>query len=157
MKTARWRSVGITNSSSICQGWRERGPWAKPLAREDAQGYQNYRPVSNLSFLSKILEKIVAKLFDHYIDLNNLHSNVRSAYPAWHSTETALLRAYHDIVTVLKMGSSIALIMLDLSAAFDVIDHSILIRRLELLLVYPVQPSIGSSHIFWRETRIIFE
>ena len=35
MKTARWRSAEITRSSSICQGWRERGPWAKPLASVD--------------------------------------------------------------------------------------------------------------------------
>jgi hypothetical protein len=50
---------------------------------------------------------------------------------AGHSTETALLRVHHDIVSALDENSCVALVMLDLSAAFDVIDHDILIGRME--------------------------
>ncbi|XP_062616752.1 uncharacterized protein LOC134278448 [Saccostrea cucullata] len=107
----------------------------RPLIKKtglDPEEYRNYRPVSNLSFLSKILEKVVAKRLDHHLESNYLHDNVQSAYRPCHSTETALLRVHHDIVAALDSGSCVALIMLDLSAAFDVIDHSILINRLEI-------------------------
>ena len=62
---------------------------------------KNYRPVSNLSFISKVLEKVVAKrLDDHMLD-NNLYSSVQSAYRERHSTETALLKVQSDILTAL--------------------------------------------------------
>ena len=107
----------------------------RPLIKKtglDPEEYRNYRPVSNLSFLSKVLEKVVAKRLAHHLETNNLHDNVPSAYRPCHSTETALLRVHHDVVAALDSGSCVALVMLDLSAAFDVIDHSILINRLEI-------------------------
>lgn len=63
--------------------------------------------------------------------MNALHDRVQSAYRARHSTETALLRVHHDIASALDNNCSAVLVMLDLSAAFDVIDHPILIQRLE--------------------------
>jgi len=59
---------------------------------------------------------------------------VPKAYRAAHPTETALLRVHHDITSALDKGSTVALVMLDQSAAFDVIDHDILLQRLELPL-----------------------
>ena len=67
----------------------------RPLIKKtglDPEEYRNYRPVSNLSFLSKVLEKVVAKRLAHHLETNNLHDNVQSAYRPCHSTETALLR-----------------------------------------------------------------
>ena len=94
---------------------------------------KNYRPVSNLPFISKVLEKVVAKrLDDHMLD-NNLYSSVQSAYRERHSTETALLKVQSDILTALNSGSGAVLLMLDLSAAFDTIDHGILLSRLNNL------------------------
>ena len=62
---------------------------------------------------------------------NNLYSSVQSAYRERHSTETALLKVQSDILTALDSGSEEAvLLMLDLSAAFDTIDHGILLSRL---------------------------
>ena len=68
---------------------------------------------------------------DHHIDLNNIHSNIQSAYRACLSTETALRRVHYAIVAALDVDSSVSLIMLDLSAALDVIGHLILMERLE--------------------------
>lgn len=77
-------------------------------------------------------ENVVAKHLDRHLDSNNLHNNIQSAYHAHYRTETALLRVNHDIIAALVAGFRVALIMFDLSAAFDVINHSILMRCLEL-------------------------
>ena len=107
----------------------------KPLLKKpslDKELLKNYRPVSNLPYISKVIEKVVAKRLDDHINENSLYDNLQSAYRAFHSTETALLRVHHDIAASLDMGNCVALVMLDLSAAFDLIDHTILLRRLEL-------------------------
>lgn len=62
---------------------------------------------------------------------NNLQDTYQSAYRVYHSKETALLKVHHDIVTALYSNSCAVLLILDLSAAFDVIDHSILVKRLK--------------------------
>ena len=92
---------------------------------------KNYCPVSNLPFLSKILEKAIASRLEQHLSVNNLHDNLQSAYRACHSTETALLKVQNDIVTALDNKCMAALVLLDLSAAFDVIDHQILYKWLE--------------------------
>jgi hypothetical protein len=93
--------------------------------------FQNYRPVSNLSFISKVIEKVVAtRLLDH-IKKFNLHEPMQSAYKSYHSTETALLRVQNDILCNIDKKQSTILVLLDLSAAFDTIDHNILFHLLE--------------------------
>ncbi|XP_062584297.1 uncharacterized protein LOC134246046 [Saccostrea cucullata] len=96
----------------------------------DCKELKNYRPVSNLPFISEILENVVSKRLKHHLEMNNLQEPLESAYRACYSTETALLRVHHDILSALDKNSCMALMMLDLSAAFDVIDHTILLRRL---------------------------
>jgi exonuclease III len=106
----------------------------RPLLKKpnlDKEVLNNYRPVSNLPFLSKILEKVVAKRLESHLSIHRLHDNHQSAYRTGHSTETALLKVHHDITEALDNKCMTALVMLDLSAAFDVIDHGILQRRLE--------------------------
>lgn len=106
----------------------------KPLLKKsglDKEELKNYRPVSNLPFLSKILEKIVSKRLELHLQANSLHDNLQSAYRTGHSTETALLRVHNDIVAALDQKCRAVLVMLDLSAAFDVIDHDILFKRLD--------------------------
>ena len=91
----------------------------------DPNVLKNYRPVSNLTFVSKILEKAVAaQLGKHLMDN-------QSAYRQYHSTETALLNVQTDLLSALHKGSVAVLLMLDLSAAFDTIDHNILLQRFE--------------------------
>ena len=106
----------------------------RPLLKKLGLGKEvlkNYRPVSNLPFVSKIVEKVVAKRNEHHLDNNFLHDNLQSAYRSCHSTETTLLRVHHDIATSLDNNCCAVLVMLDLSATFDVIEHHILFRRLE--------------------------
>ena len=92
--------------------------------------FKNYRPISNLSFLSKILEKIVAKRLNAHIEEHLLSNHVQSAYKRFHSTETALLKIHNDIICNMDNSKVTALTLLDLSAAFDTIDHATLLKRL---------------------------
>ena len=87
--------------------------------------------MSNLPFLSKVLERIVARQLNDHLNKFQLFTRCQSAYRANHSTETALLRVHNDIMLALNKKKDVLLIMLDLSAAFDTIDHEILLHRLK--------------------------
>ena len=95
----------------------------------DPEDISNYRPVSNLSFLSKILEKVVNKRLDSHLENNGLLNDSQSAYRKHHSTETLLIKVQNDILQSLDSGYATILVMLDISAAFDVVDHQRLLSR----------------------------
>ena len=99
-------------------------------ANADPDDVKNYRPVSNLPFLSKILERVVSSQLQSYLDENELHSKLQSAYRQHHSTETALLRVQNDLLRAVDANKEAILILLDLSAAFDTIDHDLMLARL---------------------------
>ena len=91
----------------------------------------NYRPISNLPFQSKIQERIVAKQIVAYLIRNNLFEPFQSGFRNFRSTETAVTRVVNDILLALDTNASLMLVLQDLSAAFNTIDHSILLHRLE--------------------------
>ena len=99
-------------------------------AGQDTQCFKNYRPVSNLSFVSKLLERIVSKRIVSHLSDHDLREVFQSAYVANHSTETALVRVHNDICRMVDDHGAVMLLLLDLSAAFDTIDHDILLTRL---------------------------
>ena len=90
----------------------------------------NYRPVSNLCFIAKILEKLVLSQVSSYLKSHNLYNSCQSAYRSGHSTETALLKVVNDLFLSLKKGNISVLALLDFSSAFDTIDHPIHVHRL---------------------------
>ena len=92
---------------------------------------KNYRPASNLAFLSKIIEKAAAKQISDHVSFNQMFSEFQSAYCKYHSTETALLRMRNDILVSMNKQQVTLLVFLDVSAAFDTVDHDIFLRRLE--------------------------
>src|SRR4029434_7199241 len=87
-----------------------------------------YRPVL-LSFLSKVLEKVVASQLQDHLK-HNLFETFQSGFRSVHGTETALLRVTNDLLMTADAGSPSLLILLDLTAAFDTVDHTILLERL---------------------------
>ena len=95
------------------------------------QELKNYRPVSNLNYVSKLMEKVVANQIKGHVDGFGLGNPFQSAYKAFHSTETALLSVTNDILSSMGRGNVTALTLLDLSAAFDTIDHGLLLDRLK--------------------------
>ena len=96
----------------------------------DKNVMENLRPVSNLSFISKLTKRVVLKRLTDHILCNNLHEQFQSAYEPNHSTETALMRVQNDILMSVENKRGVVLIMLDLSAAFDTVDHSLLLDRM---------------------------
>ena len=98
----------------------------------DPADVKSYRPISNLSVVSKLLERIAAHQVVNYLKKSDLMPPYQSAYQSFHSTETAVLRVLSDILKAVDEGDVVLLALLDLSAAFDTVDHDILLRRLQL-------------------------
>jgi len=91
----------------------------------------SFRPISNLTFLSKIVERVVTKQFTSHAALNGLCPERQSAYRQFHSTESAVLVLHNDIVCAIDRGEITGLVRLDLSSAFDNVDHTSLLSILE--------------------------
>ena len=96
----------------------------------DHEDLKKFRSISNLKFLSKITEKIIADQMIDYISKNDMTERFQSAYKQHHSTETALIRVHNNISCAIDDGRSVLLLLLDLSSAFNTIDHGILLSRL---------------------------
>ena len=101
-----------------------------PILKKYGPGlvFENFRPVSNLSFAAE--KAVVNQLFEHYGDNAPLPTN-QSSYRQFHSIETALLKVHNNILFNMDQQEVTLLVLLDLSAAFDTIDHEILIDTLE--------------------------
>ena len=127
----------IVNTSLSCAEFPKELKMAflTPLIKKiilDAEILKNYRPVSNLSFLFKLIERIVCVQLVNHLDKNGLYEVFQSAYTTQlHSTATALLCVQSDIIQAVDSRGSAILVLLDLSAAFDTIDHEKLIRTLD--------------------------
>ena len=86
--------------------------------------------ISNLTYLSKLIEKVAAtRLFDH-MTTNGLHECLQSSYKKYHSTETVLACIHDDIIRAVDEKQCVILLLLHLSAAFHTIDHDMLLSRL---------------------------
>jgi len=91
---------------------------------------KNYQPISNLSVISKLLERVILRRLLQHLKVNGLLPSVQSAYRKCRSTETAMAKVLLDILMALDHGDVAALALLDLSAAFDMVDHHFLLHRL---------------------------
>ena len=98
----------------------------------DATNVRSYRPISNLSVVSKLLEWIVSRQLVNYLQTFDLLPSLQFGFRSGHSTETAVLRVLSDIIEAVDSGDVAALALLDLSAAFDTVDYDILLRRMHL-------------------------
>ncbi|XP_078000678.1 uncharacterized protein LOC144453296 [Glandiceps talaboti] len=100
-----------------------------PLIKKTGGGTElsNYRPVSNLPFISKLVERVVADQLTKHMQINAPLPIHQSAYRQHHSTETVLGKVVSDILECMGRKEVALLVLLDLSAAFDTVDHNILI------------------------------
>src|SRR6218665_3399170 len=97
----------------------------------DADDMANYRPISNLSFLSKIAEKYVSMQLIMYLEENSLLPAQQSGFRKHHFTESLLTRILADMFQAVDKGHVTLLALFDVSAAFDTVDHGILLERLK--------------------------
>ena len=92
----------------------------------------NYRPVAILSPLGKILEKVIfEQLYNHFSANKIFHSSLHG-YRHHRSTQTALLQLYDRWIRAAHLGKVSGVVLLDLSAAFDLVDHQLLVRKLKI-------------------------
>ena len=96
----------------------------------DPEDYPNFRPISNLKVVSKIIEKAASCQLGDYLRDNDLEESFQSAYKRFHSTETALLKVQNDILFEIDNQKCVVLLLLDMSAAFDTVDHELLLERM---------------------------
>src|SRR6218665_739881 len=130
----------------------------------DSKDPVNYRPIANVSFVSKIIEKIIAFQMTSYLETNNLLPDIQSGFRKGHSTKSLLLRLLSDVYAVTDSSQLTLLALFDVSAAFDTVDHEILLKRLNVsfglsgtlllwLRSYLTERSLcvvhGSSRSFW--------
>ena len=131
-------------------------PLLKKVELDDSQ-LKNYRPVSNLPFLSKLLERVVQNRLQVFLDSSDLMPRSQSAYRQYHSTETAVTKVYNDMLLAADGGQVTALCLLDLTAAFDTVDHDLLLLRLERQFgIHGVALQWFRSYLQGRSFRVIY-
>ena len=91
--------------------------------------YKNYRPVSNSQYASKLTEVVFNQVYNHMVS-NAIFPTLQSSYRQFHSTETALVKVMNDILLKMNSQRVTMLILLDVSAAFDTVDHRILLETI---------------------------
>ncbi|CAB4024715.1 Hypothetical predicted protein [Paramuricea clavata] len=125
----------ISNKSlqSGCMPEKLKEAVLKPKLKKDSleyEEYTNFRPISNLKFLSKVIEKVAAGQLLEHLANNNLEEPFQSAYKRFHSAETTLLKVQNDILVAIDNRKCVVLLLLDMSAAFDTVDHELLLQRM---------------------------
>src|SRR5688572_27617532 len=116
----------------------------------------NYRPISNLNFISKVLERVLYSRLCYHLDSFPSLSSFQSAYRKFYSTETALIRIHTDLCLAMDDQRVSALVLLDLSAAFDAVDHNILPSRLNSCFgISNTAYSLFSSYLSQRSQSVV--
>ena len=108
----------------------------KPILKKsslDPDDLMNYRPISQLPIISKIMERVVSRQLIFYLENNYLMEPYQSAYRKHYSTETALNIITDTLYKSLDSSHCVQLLLLDLSSAFDTLNHNILIERIKEL------------------------
>ena len=122
---------------------------SKPLLKKrglDPENFKNLRPISNIAFLSKLLESLACEQYVDHLKNCNLAEMFQSAYREGQSVETALVRVHNDIMRAFDEKKSVILVLLELSAVFDTVDHD------RLLAVLNSHIGITGAALSWFES-----
>ena len=104
-------------------------------ANLDEEMFKNFRPVSNLAFVSKVIEKAVFDQLIEHVDSNDLGEPLQSVYKSLHNTETAPLKVQDDILNAIDQRRTVALLLLDLSSVFGTRSSDPLLKNQFQLLI----------------------
>lgn len=117
----------------------------------------DYRPISILCPMSKILEKIVADQLSYHFNANRILPINQSAYRQGYSTTTALLSVSDDLLKAQDVGQSSCLVLLDYSKAFDTLCHGILLKKLKFFGLGDMATNFMNSYLSNRQQRVILD
>ena len=123
--------VNLSISTGSFEGLKHAA--VRPLLKPDdvdPEKLSSYRPISNLTFLSKLVERVVLSRLQNHMDAINFKCDNQFGYKKNHSTETLLIKLLNDILVGLDASSGVVLILIDLSAAFDTVNINKLINIL---------------------------
>lgn len=109
----------------------------------DCEIFNHYRPLYNLTYISKVIEKVVCTQLVDFLIEQDLYDTFQSAYREGHSTETTLLKLNNDLMIAVDSHFAVAMACTDLSSAFDTVDHS------NLLLTLKERLGIGGVVLEW--------
>ena len=138
-----WSTICYNSSSIMCNASIKEGylpasqkfALVTPVIKKpslDPDVESNYRPISNLTLISKVIERLISRQINDHLKRQDLMPVLQSAYRPGHSTESCILKVVSDILDAADSGQVSLIGLLDLSAAFDTVDHDILLRRMEL-------------------------
>ena len=112
----------------------------KPLYKKGNRNLpENYRPVSILTVISKVLEKAIFVQLEKYLKVNDLLYSHQSGFRKKHSTDTCLINLLDYLRTNISEGKYVGMVMLDLQKAFDTVDHNILCEKLRQMGVGSIE------------------
>ena len=113
-----------------------------PVHKGNAKDPNNYRPISVLPVLAKVFEKIIFDLLYSHLTVNEILSSFQSGFRSGHSTVTALLQATENWYRNIGSGYINGTVFIDLSKAFDAVDHTILLQK---LCMY----GVANTSLYW--------
>ena len=118
------------NNACFCKEWKT--SVVRPLLKKKGLDLldKNYRPVSNLPFLSKLVEQAALVQFNQHCKEHQLLPDFQSAYRQGYSIETSLIKLMNDVLWGMERKEITAVIILDMSTAFDTVDHNLLLTIL---------------------------
>ena len=123
--------INLSLSTGSFDGFKE--AVVRPSFKKDAidtDDFSNFRPVSNLTFISKLTERVVQSRLQSHMNSINYKCDTQFGYKKFHGTETLLVKLVNDLLIGLDSRSGVVLVLIDLSAAFDTVDHNKLINIL---------------------------
>ncbi|GAA6081682.1 uncharacterized protein LOC116721974 [Tachysurus ichikawai] len=123
----------------------------------DQADLNNYRPISILPWVSKILEILVNKQLINYLNVNGIISGAQSGFRSGYGCVTATTKVLNDITSALDNKQNCAAIVIDLAKAFDSVDHNTLIHRLSSIGVTDHSLVWFSNYLSHRVQRVRFE
>ena len=115
----------------------------------DTDVKKNYRPVNNLMFFSKLIERVVSRRFNSHLTLNGLQNDKNYAYKKHHNTETMMIELVDEVLEGFENNKCTVIVFLDLSAAFDTIDHE------KLLSIMSEELGITGTALQWFRSYLI--
>ncbi len=123
----------------------------------DLNSTNNYRPISILSCVSKIIEKAVHKHVYSFLSINNIINQHQSGFRPFHSTETALTDMIDDLLSNMNSGKMTGLAFIDLRKAFDTVSHDLLLEKLHGIGADDMAIKWFRSYLTGRTQRVSFK